>query len=404
MKRLSEIRSFISEIFEKYQQTTFPEKWPNIVLNGKHVTLDIDDYRECLDIFDDDIDTIEADTDAGKILDQVIDLLTVPLGMSKDEILNCDYAAAMRIWNKYPFFEYFEDYLNICELQNNYDIDTNNNLLVRRFNSASVVDRMMQLLREMDAVRPGTWHKDATITRIQIMTRSFVTFLDCNLMLKNYCDILNTVKRLFFKALHSELTVEEQREYDFFVVWLRAGDRVAPNILMTYQNIGYLRQELIKDNFSNFASYVKIRRSWGAEPWGCKEFYDDMELVYQFAEFYPDIKKEMRKFCNEAINFQCSFIWSDAPAAVPYDPEDEALFQELERDDYVFIPEEERAREETIIYVPKTPEELEIGVECVERLKHAVASSSIGGIVIPSVKTATAMDHMNAYVRGEYYE
>ena len=29
MKKLSEIRSFISDVFEKYQQTTFPEKMPN---------------------------------------------------------------------------------------------------------------------------------------------------------------------------------------------------------------------------------------------------------------------------------------------------------------------------------------------------------------------------------------
>ena len=42
MKKLSEIRSFISDVFEKYQQTTFPEKLQNIVVNGERVTLDID--------------------------------------------------------------------------------------------------------------------------------------------------------------------------------------------------------------------------------------------------------------------------------------------------------------------------------------------------------------------------
>ena len=183
-------------------------------------------------------------------------------------------------------------------------------------------------------------------------------------------DIVNRIKELFFKALRTDLNEIEANELNFLASWMHMYDVVAQSTLLTYNNILIYRDVFVKENYKDFFYYANFRRFIGTAPWRCKEFFDDMSLVQEFVNIYPQAKAGMHQFTMNVTKFSCDFAWSDAKPIV-YSPEEED------------VPVEQRAKERTHIYVEKTPEEMFGWEEYAKKLKDAASPPAKGGLKIP---------------------
>ena len=156
--------------------------------------------------------------------------LCVYLGMSENEILSKDSSAVKRMWNKYPFFQLFNEYNErwywFSRFKNEMPSPKEKllNILfeeqapiigVKRYNYKDVTTRMISQLKEIDKIIPGTYHNNAEITNLQIDTEVFFSFPDCAKMLHSFVEMVDRTKELFFKAIENDLNTEEINELNF---------------------------------------------------------------------------------------------------------------------------------------------------------------------------------------------
>lgn len=319
------------------------------------------------------------------------------LGMTVDEIKSMDKNAAMRWSNKYPFFKYYRSYDLQWSLKSRYaDGVTQEDMLLKaifgemanvdvkeRYDYEDVKRRLVSQLKKIDEAIPGTYHDGASFTKLEISTEVFLSFPQASKMLSSFIDIYNTVERLFFKALTDELSNDEIQEYDFLVSFLQVTDIVMPSSLMTYDLVKSYRSVYLAEDYHNLTSYARIRSFIGTSPWRCKEFFDDLDLVQKFATIFPETKAQMREFSMKVSNFECFFTWSDAKP-ITYSPEEEEEMREfcdMVGEDY--LEPQDRAKEPTLIYVPKTNEEMLDWAFYVKQIKKLAQPSSKGGLLLP---------------------
>lgn len=378
MKKIERITEFVSDLFELYHMNTYGF---------------FEDYDEETE------ETVEVPLFRyGEIDDETIYKLCVNFGLTKEEILSLDEDAAKKYWNKYPFFRLYRDFMSSWAWQSRFKserpspeelllrklFETEDELAVEeRYDYPAVKERMIQKLKEIDVVMPGTYHTDADITKLSINTEVFISFPQCQEMLRSFIDMVNRVKELFFKALTTDLTAEEANEYNFLASWLWMCDVATPSTTLTYDNVLIYREVFVKEGYTDLFSYAKFKRFIGTAPWRCKEFFDDMELAQEIVNIYPQAKAEMRQFAMDVTKFSCEFVWSDAKP-IMYSPEEEA---ELSAINAMFgeedIPLEQRAKERTHIYVEKTSEEMFDWEDCARKLRDAASPPSKGGLELP---------------------
>ncbi len=334
---------------------------------------------------------------SGEMDEKTLGRISVHLGLTKKEILSRDETAARRYWNKYPFFrlyrEYHEkwDWYSKCkeempspeERLRRALFSDRDTVFEERYDYGSVKARLVEKLKEIDTVMPGTFHVGAEITCLSIGTEVFFSFPKCGDMLRSYIQMVDRAGELFFKALKSELPEEEICELDFLASRLEAKDSLA-GMLATYDNVRLLREVYIEENLPGFLSYVRL---WGFEstsPWRCKEFFDDINLAQRFVNIFPRAKAKMREFAVNVRKFACTFVWSDA-GPVMYPPEEEALdFELFGRYEELYVPIEKRAKETTLIYVDKTADEMFDWEEAAQRLSRAASPALLGGLELPA--------------------
>ncbi len=387
MKNLNQLTAFIGDIFQRYKaiRTGFYSMYDD----------EIEEYVDTPLFVGDD------ETDANTLA-----RLSIHLGMSTEEILGMDQIAARRYWNKYSFFRLYDQFLKEWAWYSRHTDKrpTAEELLIKaiftddelsfteRYDFQDIKTRLIAKLKETDAFLPGTYHKDAEITELVIRTEVLFSFPQCAEMIKSFVCMVDRTKELFFKAIHENLSVDEERELNFLASWLRASDVVMASVDITYNNIRTFRPVYLKENLSDFFSYVSIRRFYSLEslfptddfvPWRCREFFEDVELAQALVTIFPNLKPKMLRFANELLNFSCSFVWSDANPIV-CSPEEEKEWHEvnliLGKND---TPIENRAREVTHVYVEKTPQELGDWEEYAHNLDIAASPSSLGGLQIP---------------------
>lgn len=407
MPTVEQITEFVKKIFERYR-----------VLDTEFFTT-YDDDENCM---------VDCPLfPYGKIDDDTLERLSVHLGLTKQEILNMDESASLRYWNKYPFFRLSWNYL---ESWNWYahckgEYPTAEDFLInaiftenegypakRRYQYQDVKKRLISKLKELDAFMPGTFHKGAEITDLSIQTEVIFSFPKCAEMVRSYIDMVNRTKELFFKAVHSDLNIEEINELNFLASWLRASDAVMPSVNITYPNICIYRSAYLEENLDDFYSYVKLRRytyetvtnkedSYGLYsyaltgrysnylssmdfvPWRCKEFFDYPDLVQEIVNISPAAKSSMREFAMLVANFSCWFAWSDADPIVFSDEEEQMMHDFNESIGEEDVPLERRAKEHTHIYVEKNKAELEDWEEYTKRIIKAASPAAQGGVVLP---------------------
>lgn len=329
---------------------------------------------------------------------ETLSRISLRTGLSVEEILNCDEQAKTRYLQKYPFVHLFKAYEGRCEWYSRYKTEfpsAEERLLnviftgnpgypvEMRYDYADIKLRLIDKIKEVDAVMPGINHENAEITELMFRTDMFISFPDCGRMLRSFIDMVNRLKELFFKALQAELSEDEINEFNFLGSRLNASDVTVPSFTMNYDNLCKNRKVYIEENLTDFFSYVKIRAFVGSVPWRCKEFFDDMSLVNEFVNIFPHAKSMMREFAMSVSKFECIFVWSDAQP-IMYSPEEEAVLDSF--DDmmgYKHLPYEQRAKEHTRIYIEKTSEEMLGWEEYMKKVTAAAAPPSKGGLVLP---------------------
>lgn len=373
MSKKDDVTEFVRKVFELYDANMYQFMYDFDPDTGKE--------REIPLFSGDDID------------DETLSRISIQLGLTPAEILGMNFEAALKYWKKYEFFRLYRLYRDEWHLQSIYKgnpsiedallkaifgnkakIELN-----KRYNYKSVKQRMVQQLRNIDAVLPGTYHKYAKITKLKIDTEVFISFPQCGIMIRSFLEIVDTVKSLFFKGLKSDLSLDEINEYNFLVSWFYITDIVTPSVLITYNNLLLYRNVYLEENYSDFFSYAKIRNFIGTSPWRCKEFFDDLDLVQKFINIFPESRHLIREFSLAVSNFICTFIWSDAKP-IMFSPE-----EEWEQENFMYgigeenIPLEERAKELTCIYVAKTLDEMDDWAPYIKKLSRIAASTSKGG-------------------------
>ena len=299
MPTTEQITEFVKKVFARYH-----------VLDDEFFTTFDDDEEEWVD---------KPLFPCGYLDEYTLERLSIHLGMTKQEILAMDEGASLRYWNKYPFFQLFQSYLNRWKWTTQYEGQepTAEDLLInaiftdnkgypvkRRYLYQNIKSRLESKLRELDTVIPGTFHKGAEITDLSIRTEVIFSFPKCAEMVSSYIDMVDRTKELFFKAVYSDLNIEEANELNFLASWLKASDAVMPSVNITYPNVCIYRSVYAEEGLDDFYSYVKLRRytyydAFSVEdfvPWRCKEFFDYPDLVQKIVDISPNAKSSMREF------------------------------------------------------------------------------------------------------------
>ena len=319
------------------------------------------------------------------VTDSVLDRLSVDLGISKQDILEMNEEPLKAYYAKYPFFRLYRNYISEWERQREFsdDLSAEEHLIAaifgeksqlkmeKRYDYEDVRKRLVKLLKEMDKVMPGTYHEGATINDLTIETECMISYPQITEMTRSFLQMLDDVKNLFFKGIREDLTEEEVHLFNFLCSVLVIKDIAAPSVYMNYCNLKKYGSVYAKEGFSDFFSYVRVRMFVDTEPWRCKEFFDDEELVQRFVDCFPYVKMKLHDFYMEAAKFSCRFHWSDAK---------QIEIEPWEMENWSDEEYETRPLEWTRIYIPKTDAELFDWAPHIKRLKKASLPEKKGGL------------------------
>jgi len=335
----------------------------------------------------------------GKLEEDTLTRISICLGLTKEEIVGMDAEAAKKYWNKYPFFRLYRQYMDAWSWHQNFigEMPTAEELFLRaifsdeedvrgehRYDMEDLRDRLISTLKEIDQAVPGAFHEGAEITNLKITTQIFFSFPQCAEMIRSFIDMVKRTEELFFRAMHGDLNEEDANEMNFLASWLDAVDVVVPSKVISYDTVSTYREVYLEEDSQDFFYYVKIRGFEPTAPWRCKEFFDDMDLVREFLYIFPKAKADMRQFAHDIAKFSCSFIWSDAEP-VTFSAEDELMLDDIDSMlGLETLPESERPKEVTHVYVSKKPEEMLGWDKYAQQLKVAAGPSSKGGVVVPN--------------------
>ena len=369
MSKATTISKFVEDVFEMYDISKF----------GFFVDLDDETMKEIVvPLFP-----------SNKINEESLARISTALGLTNEEIIDRNMDAAKRYWHKYPFFKLRHEYNNVLAWNSRYqETPSAEEILMKaiftddaidaqeRYDYQSVKKRLIQQLKDMDKLVPGTYHDGAHFIKLAISTEVFISFPQITQMLRSFVDMVERLEKLFFKGIHQGLTSDEILEYNFLINALHAVDIVMPTTLITYDKLSLYKNVYIAEGYSSIFSYVKIKSFIGTEPWRCKEFFEDIDVVRKIVSIFPEAKVKMREFSMEVSQFSCTYVWSDAEH-IRFSDEEEAEMRELALE---YIPIEERALVHDHVYVPKTTEEMYGWEEFADRINAAASPANLGGL------------------------
>lgn len=369
MSKATTISKFVEDVFEMYDISKF----------GFFVDLDDETMKEIVvPLFP-----------SNKINEESLARISTALGLTNEEIIDRNMDAAKRYWHKYPFFKLRHEYNNVLAWNSRYqETPSAEEILMKaiftddaidaqeRYDYQSVKKRLIQQLKDMDKLVPGTYHDGAHFIKLAISTEVFISFPQTTQMLRSFVDMVERLEKLFFKGIHQGLTSDEILEYNFLINALHAVDIVMPTTLITYDKLSLYKNVYIAEGYSSIFSYVKIKSFIGTEPWRCKEFFEDIDVVRKIVSIFPEAKVKMREFSMEVSQFSCTYVWSDAEH-IRFSDEEEAEMRELALE---YIPIEERALVHDHVYVPKTTEEMYGWEEFADRINAAASPANLGGL------------------------
>ena len=358
----------------------------------------IDCFRElCLD-YDEYFSYIGKDGEKrriplcveGKLDKEAVKLAGRILGISEKDIMSCkheayikwlekfDYISSYRVFNMaYDRTIYSRRYDEIKLKEAIFGVKLPKPV---RYNLRQIQDRLVEKLKELDESLPGTFHEEAEIRDLKIGISNFCHYPKIAELIDSYLQMIERAGELFFKALDKDLSEEEINEYNVIVSVIGIKDFVFPiKGNLYYDNLVRCREIYKRENLPNFYDYITFSPTRSPVPWRCAEFVENKELVQKYINYHPNDKRFMREFAMQTKQFKCDFVWSDAKL-VQLDDDDDVLDDEF---DYLFGEPSEPAQERTVVFVPKTPEELGDNEKYADILLQLCGSEKLGGIVLP---------------------
>lgn len=356
-------------------------------------------YIELFHEYDDESDElIELHIAEGtKLNSELVKSAAKVFGIEVENIMCCDEVAATKWSTKYPFFEHLHRY-DMEYQKSNYKkshsptdrfldaifSEVIPTTIEPRYNSKEVYERLKDLLKNINNSLPGTYHENAHIDKMTIMTEHLCHYAEIDKLLSSYFSMVSRYEELFFTAIENELTDDDINEYNFLVTALGISDAVWKSSEYLYYDILQKFRHIYKnEGYKEIYSFVRFNRNRDFKPWHCAEFADYKDLAQKYLDIHQDAKKEMRDFAMKVHNFECYYVWSDAKH-IQFSPDEE---QEMLYIDEMLgeqpIPYEERAKEGLTAFVPKTQDELQGDDVLAERLTGFTRAESLGGLVVP---------------------
>lgn len=153
------------------------------------------------------------------------------------------------------------------------------------------------------------------------------------------------------------------------------------------------------EGYNELLSYVRIGNS--IEPWRCREFFDDVELVEQFLNRFPDSRFEMRMFLNKLLTFTCEYNWSDMIEPKleidNNDSIDDINLNDLKKES------EKLSEYYKVYYLKKTEEDLGNDLPAALTMQKLLSPPKMGGVKIKYPKEYSVWWHRAAVrTRNEY--
>lgn len=316
------------------------------------------------------------------------------LGTTVDAILDMDDERVLKWYWKFPLLQYKSglertyqrSFLGSCASETLLMMAIMGVKYTRpkpaRFNYSCIKERMLDLLNDYDIASPGTVHQDATIEHLHFETSGICHYDKITQMVDSFVDMVARGEELFFKALHQDLSEDEVGEYNIIVTATGMKDKhYVIHDGLYYSDLVACRNVYLSENCTDFFDYVLLDKTATFSPWRCIEFIKDRQRVEKYFSLVPQAKGLMREFTFRALRFECSFTWSDAPVL-----SDEAI-EELSME-HTWIARklktEYGGKAPTVVYVPKTADELGDDGQYLEMLKRLSGSANKGGIKLPA--------------------
>ena len=357
-------------------------------------------YQEFFSYYDEESDELvecELIREDGSVDPAAVKLASEVLGIREKDIYAAREKAVMKKIKQFPYLEHHRLYeyarkrsfydgeayddIRILEVLFGQDIDKSG---IQRYNYQSIKGRMIEQLKNIDKVMPGTYHKRAEINDLSIAATNIVHYDGIVDMVGEIIRMFNRAGELFFRALKSDLEEVEINEYNFIVSLLRIRDAYYHSGYIYYSNICRCREVYIQEARPRFQDYVRVDNYRSFKPWICTGFIENRNLVEEYLDIMPEAKGLMREDAMSISNFCCTFTWSDAhPIMLSPEEEEELLWCGFADP----IPLDERALEPTTIYVPKTEEELDGDDYFVSQLSMLAKSKKHGGVAVRTPKS-----------------
>lgn len=332
--------------------------------------------------------------DAGNINMDAVAYASKVLGISVEDILSTNEEALLKwpikyryLWDINPFNLAYKK--SLCDdsfearrfIEVAFDIE---GMVTYKFcfNYNDITKRMVDQLRDLDKLLPGTFHHGAHITNLSIETSRFCRFDAIKEMTESYICMVNTVTSLFLKAVQYGLSEGEVQEYNLLVSVLGFRDQYYAKGYLYYDGLMKARDTYQAVTPENIHEFVTMEHWKNFQPWRCADFVNDKELVEKYLSAIPQAKAEMGKYAMSVLHFSCDFIWSDAKAEVD-SPEIEAFYDSFcEMVGEAPGPISERPKEHTKLYVKKKAEELFGDDITANKLTEYCRPERLGGIPV----------------------
>ncbi len=357
MTKAEKIRAYIKECFDEYS------------IN----------YREYF-FYDFDNGKLEEPEwwilEDGKINMDMVEFASEILGISVKDILACNEKALVHwakkyryIWDIQPFIHsyrsayYAPGYQEMVLFERLFDTKLPEPYPTD-FDYADIANRIRAELKEIEKSLPGSYHKDAQINKLSVSTNVFCSFDEIKEMTESFILMVDNAKLLFIKAVNEGLSEKEILEYNLLTTLLGLRDRYFSRGYLYYSNLINAADFYKAVTLDNFYDFIIFKKSFKFEPWRCKEFVVDRELVERYLNAVPDDKGEMNRYSAAVSKIYCSFMWSDA------------AFLEDEDGNLTDV------RERTSLYIKKTASEMKGLEEYAHFLSSYCKPPKLGGIKI----------------------
>lgn len=346
-------------------------------------SLEYSRYFSFYDDEEDEIIEVSLIQEDGEINLKAVSRAAEILGMDEKDILETNEEKIMSWWQRYYYLQNIHLYESACESAK-YGRGYHEQKLLEaifdskvkgpyppKYNYLNVKERLVELLKEYDKVRPGTYHEGAQIENLTFSTSTFCHYKDIEKLLNSYLEMAEKMFELFITGVHKELNDEEIKEYNFLVSLFGFRDRFYYDADLHYSNLVNCRAMYQDVSRKNIYDYVAIDRTYEFVPWMCAEFIGDKALVKKYLDVFPQTKQQMREFAMDASKFACTFRWSDDEIKpLP----DNYLDDFSDDDEDISFPH--------CVYVAKTVEEMNGDDETAEMLLGYCRPEKLGGLKV----------------------